>query len=105
MYFVNSGKCGGSYETDRGLITSPSYPKNYLGNDWCEYFISQPKGKVISLTILTMNIAQRGFPSSPCRDNLEIFDGSSSESPTMGKLCGNDSLIQAQSTQNQVFLR
>ena len=101
--FINIGKCGGSYGTATGLITSPSYPKNYFDTERCEYIISQPEGKIIRLTILTMDIYKG--PYFPCRDFLEIFDGSSKESPTMGKLCGNYSFIQGSSTQNQVFLR
>ena len=101
---INLGKCGGNFEAERGLLTSPSYPSNYQNNKDCVYTISQPNDTFIRITILKLDIFARS--SAACYlDFLEIRDGSSSESPLMGELCGSGTPLPLKSTQNNVWIR
>ena len=98
----NSGACGGNLATPNGILTSPSYPDNYPDNAHCVYTISQPTGSVAVLTFHSMNIEYR----STCDfDYLEIRDGSSADSPLLGKLCGSEIPAPIQSSQNQVWMK
>ena len=96
------GACGGSFTTPNGILTSPSYPDNYPNNADCVYTISQPTGTAIVLTFYSMDIED---DSSCDYDYLEIVDGSSADSPLLGKLCGREIPAPIQSTQNQVWMK
>ena len=101
------GTCGGSFTTQNGILTSPSYPDNYPDNADCIYTISQPIGTVIMLNFLSMAISgNRGSCiNNQYYDNLEIRDGPSDDSPLLGKLCGNVIPAPIQSVQNQMWMR
>ena len=97
------GACGGSFTTPKGIITSPSYPRNYSDNADCIYTISQPGGAYLSLSFLSMDIDCQGTPS----DYIELRDGDSEGSPLMGSFCGDRSNAPAvmQTTQNHLRIR
>merc|ERR1719495_1367415 len=42
--------CGGKYDKDNGVITSPFFPNNYINYEACIYDIVAPKKKRIALT-------------------------------------------------------
>eukprot|EP00091_Calanus_sinicus_P009855 TRINITY_DN228_c0_g1_i3.p1 TRINITY_DN228_c0_g1~~TRINITY_DN228_c0_g1_i3.p1 ORF type:complete len:289 (-),score=94.20 TRINITY_DN228_c0_g1_i3:93-959(-) len=42
--------CGGRFDQDNGVITSPLYPANYINSEACIYDIVAPKKKRIALT-------------------------------------------------------
>ena len=94
--------CGGSYSSLSGAIESPSYPASYPENADCIYTISLPIGTIIGLSAETFNIEH----SSDCSyDSLDIRDGGSEDSPTLGKFCGTDLPSSIQSTQNNMLIR
>ena len=102
---MHSGSCGGNFTMSNGLLTSPSYPEEYSGNEDCIYIISQPNGTFLDLQIrmFDMYIFDCGNPFS--EDYLEIRDGNSKDSPLMGKFCGNEYPTSLQSTRNQVWMK
>ena len=75
----------------------------------CVYLISQSNGTYVNISFLTMDIdCQEVFTSEGLMsDYIEIRDGSSQDSPLMGRLCGNGSNVPAfvQSTQNHLRFR
>ena len=94
--------CGESYNSTSGVITSPSYPNDYPNNADCIYTISLPSGTVISLTTEMFDIED----DSECGyDSLEIRDGSSEDSQSIGKFCGTNMPTSLQSTQSNLWIR
>ena len=102
------GKCGGEHKSNYGVITSPSYPKNYAFDANCEYSISGDENTYIDLSIQIFNLYDRGHYR--CRgfttyDYVEIRDGDSEASPLIAKLCGGDKPTPIHSTQNKLWIR
>jgi len=97
------GACGGSFNTSKGILTSPSFPGNYPNGADCIYTISQPNGTYVNISILTMDINCKG--STP--DYIEMRDGYFEGSPLMGRFCGDRTNIPAviQTTQNHLRIR
>lgn len=81
--------CGGTLTALSGSIKSPNYPEPYGHNAECNWVIRVSKGSVISLTIVRIDI-EAHFTCS--YDYLEIFDGSSSRSPSKGRFCNNQQI-------------
>ena len=107
------GRCGGSFTTLNGIITSPSYPDNYPAYADCIYTISQPLGSVILLNFLIMDINHH---DSNCEteeqwgmrenDYLEIVDGPSEyDGFLLDYLRGNDIPAPIQSSQNNLWMK
>ena len=100
-------ECGGTYTNSSGTITSPSYPNIYPHNAECDYFISQPNGTCINISINHFEINDVvGICSS---DYLEIEGGINTASSTIGKYCGKhiarDIPASVHSNQNYIRLR
>ena len=93
------GKCGGHYNTSSGFLTSPSYPDTYQANTDCTFTISQPTNYLINVTVHMFLLADK--------DYLEIRDGSSEESPLIGRFnwMENDKSITIQSSRNQLWIK
>ncbi|XP_032808661.2 CUB and sushi domain-containing protein 3-like isoform X1 [Petromyzon marinus] len=82
-----------------GVILSPSYPANYPYLQTCLWTISVEKTYNVTLFIEL-------FQSEKQYDELEIFDGQSSQSPRLLALSGDYSApISVTSTGHQVHLR
>ena len=96
------GVCGGSFTTQNGFFTSPSFPDKYTNNEDCVYTISQPNGTSIRIMFMSMDMEMSW---NQCYDYLEIRDGRYGYSPLLGKLCGNDIPAPVQSTQNNVWIK
>ena len=96
------GACGGASETLNGTFTSPSFPNNYPDNVDCIYTVSLPMGAIISLSTEMFDVED----DSECNyDWLEIKDGSSENSPPVGKFCGTNMPTLLRSTQNNMWIR
>ena len=93
------------YSSQSGLLTSPFYPKPYPNDSECVYTISQAKGTLINLTILTFEIYAFEWQECGTADYLEIRDGDSEESPLMGRFCGTSIPQYIASTQNHLWIR
>jgi len=51
--------CGGRFDQDNGVITSPLYPHNYINSEACIYDIVAPKKKRIELTCEYFNLSTK----------------------------------------------
>jgi len=51
--------CGGQFDADSGIISSPFYPSNYLNSEACIYDIVAPKKKRIALTCEYFNLSTK----------------------------------------------
>ena len=98
------GACGGTFTTPYGFLTSPSYPDKYPKNADCVYNIRQPNGTFINITFIAFDI-DKGWHGDCIIDYLDIRDGNSEKSPSIGKFCGQNITTSFQSTQNSMWLR
>ena len=101
LWTYRLGECGGNFSTPNGIFTSPSYPDNYPENVDCTYLISLPEGTYVNMTIIDMDISCWDSGTS---DRIEFRDGSSGNSPLMGRWCGHGSQ-HLQTTQNYMRIR
>uniref|UniRef100_A0A182M8Q1 Cubilin n=1 Tax=Anopheles culicifacies TaxID=139723 RepID=A0A182M8Q1_9DIPT len=96
--------CGGTYTQREGVISSPlSQTDNvYPNNLNCEYLIKVPVGSRVEINFNKFHLEQ----SEACKfDYLEIFDGSSTEDPSLGKFCGDRMPQGFTSTGNSLMLK
>lgn len=79
-------RCGRHIIEPNGTLESPGYPNNYPSNADCIWVISAPKGHHIELEFKRFDIHKVG---GGCRyDYVEIRDGNSRDSPSLGRHCG-----------------
>ena len=107
--------CGGAYSNDSGILTSPFYPNTYPDLAICVYLISQPYGKYINISFVTLDINCQGFIKHSVEshvmtsDYIELRDGNSEDSSLLGrgKFCGDRSNLPGfiQTTQNHLRIR
>ena len=91
--------CGGKFEDDNGVITSPWYPNPYDDNKICIYDIEAPLGKAIVLNFTNFDIeADCDF------DSLRIYDGVDSNATLIGTYCGDENPPVATSRMNHLHL-
>ena len=97
--------CGGNFATNRGILTSPSFPYSYPKDQNCTYFISVPAGKFINITFSFLDI--RCKREEVGSDFIEIRDGGQENSPRMIKDCsdGNDIPKTMHSTQSFLWIK
>nr|XP_043886771.1 CUB and sushi domain-containing protein 1-like [Solea senegalensis] len=82
-----------------GVILSPGFPSNYPNSQTCSWLLRMVAG-------FTINIYVEMFHSEKQFDELEIFDGSSGQSPLLVALSGNhSSQLNFTSKTNQLYLR
>lgn len=94
--------CGGYFTQDKGEITAPMYNGTYLHSMLCEYKIKTSPGTKIRITIQEFHLER----SVRCRfDYLKIYDGSSEESPLVGKFCGTTYPKSYVASSNTMFFR
>lgn len=91
--------CGGDFEEENGVITSPWFPNPYEDNKNCVYNIMAPLGKAIVLNFTDFEI------EDDCDfDSLRIYDGIDSNSTLIGGYCGDEKPPMAISTMNHLHL-
>ena len=106
MIFMMKLGCGGLYTNATGEILSQSYPNPYPAGKDCIHLISLPKGMLVNLSITFMDIdCQNMYGAEP--DYIELRDGTSGDSPVIGRFCGSEINIprNLQTTQNHMRIR
>ena len=94
-----SGSCGGDFRTEKGILTSPSYPEIYSRDQSCTYTISLPAGKYVNITLMSIDMSCDGS------DYIEMRDGNSGSAPLMMlNYCG-EPLTSLQTTQNSLWIK
>lgn len=84
------------------MITTPSYPNKYQRYTDCVYTISQPKGNVIEVIFLHMEVS--GYYGDG--DCLIIRDGNSEIAPLIGEFWDEDTTpVTIRSTRNTIWMR
>ena len=101
-----SASCDKTYNAENSEITSPNFPQNYPNNEYCTWNIYAPRGHLIELVILELEIESDGDKCS--YDWLEFHDvgdkNSLDGSEVENRLCSNNHPNKIVSTTNRVRL-
>lgn len=83
--------CGGTLFGDHGSFSSPNYPGTYANGTRCEWVITAPRGRVVTVTFAQFSIDDS---DGDCTDNfLKLYDGPSTSTPPVGPYCGTETNI------------
>lgn len=95
--------CGGLFENETGVITSPLYPNPYEHSRSCMYEILAPPGKAITLHFDDFDIEDTSYPEC-YYDFVQIYDGYQKDATDSRKYCGATIPPNAISTTNVMIL-
>ncbi|EDV28197.1 uncharacterized protein TRIADDRAFT_53561 [Trichoplax adhaerens] len=94
-----SSVCGARLSGNSGTFSSPNYPNNYTPNVGCEYSIEAPLGKAIQVRFSTFQLG-----GTACSSSIEVHNGLSRSSPTLGIYCNNRNPFTITSSGNRMWL-
>ncbi|XP_029110994.1 cubilin [Scleropages formosus] len=78
-------ECGGDLNAASGTISSPNYPNLYPHNRVCQWRITVPPGRRVTLTINDLRLeSQGGCPY----DYVAVYNGLVPNSPVLYRFCG-----------------
>ncbi|XP_059183305.1 cubilin [Centropristis striata] len=98
--------CGGLFHVDRGVLSSPRYPQNYLPGQDCSWHVMVTPGFRVSVTFQSPFQIQGYGTGCSSGDYLEVRNGPDGSSPLLGgRLCGSSPPSLLQSTDNHLFIR
>ncbi|MGH0150723.1 UNVERIFIED_CONTAM: hypothetical protein FKN15_032572 [Acipenser sinensis] len=91
-------ECGGDLNAASGTITSPNYPNLYPHSRLCEWRITVPEGRRVTLTINDLRIEEH----QNCNyDYVAVYNGILLSAPMLARYCGDvDSGTQVKSSGN-----
>ncbi|KAF6722152.1 Cubilin [Oryzias melastigma] len=96
--------CGGFLHVDRGALSSPHYPQNYLPGLNCSWLVMVTPGFRISVTFQSPFQISGSGSSCNSGDFLEVRNGPDASSPLLGdRICGSTPPSLLQTTDNQIF--
>ncbi|VTJ74755.1 Hypothetical predicted protein [Marmota monax] len=82
LSYPNVNSCGGFLAQSSGNFSSPFYPGNYPNNARCVWDIEVPNNYLV--TVIFIDVRLEGGCNY---DYIEVFDGPSSSSPLIAKVC------------------
>eukprot|EP00794_Sanderia_malayensis_P003627 gene3627-4141_t len=100
---TNSVSCGGLFNSERGVIKTPNYPRNYPPNTLCIWIIkSNDTTREIKLIFKSFELEKH----SQCKyDSLLIKDGSKPSSKVIKQQCGDEVPLSVTSTGNALWIQ
>uniref|UniRef100_A0A671XF34 Cubilin n=1 Tax=Sparus aurata TaxID=8175 RepID=A0A671XF34_SPAAU len=97
--------CGGLLHVDRGVLSSPFYPNNYLSGLDCSWHVMVTPGFRISMTFQSPFQIQGYGTGCSSGDYLELRNGPDGSSPLLGeRICGSSPPSLLQTTDNHLFV-
>ncbi|XP_044150585.1 LOW QUALITY PROTEIN: cubilin [Bufo gargarizans] len=104
-YEASAEECGGDINGITGTFKSPNYPNLYPHNRVCEWRITVPEGRRVTLTINDLQLQDH---QSCNYDYVAVYNGYRHQSPLLEKLCGDvaqDTIIRSSgNTMKVVFI-
>lgn len=94
-------ECGDTVTDNAGNVTSPNYPYQYPDNSSCWTLINVEPGRII---VMRFKVIALEFDESCAFDYVEVLDGSSEDSPSLGRFCGDSQKRVLRSTSNSVLV-
>ncbi|KAK8777776.1 hypothetical protein V5799_020882, partial [Amblyomma americanum] len=98
---VDGDECGGTLTGEEGNLTSPGYPSHYPHNSDCWTLINVDPGRIV---ILRFKVISLEFDELCSFDYVEVFDGPTEESPSLGRFCGDSHKRTLRSTSSSVLI-
>ncbi|XP_059901037.1 cubilin [Gadus macrocephalus] len=98
--------CGGLLHANRGVLSSPRYPQNYLPGLDCSWHVMVPPGFRISVNFQTP-FQVEGY-SNQCSDGdyVELRNGPDATAPSLGgRLCGTSPPAVVQTSDSDLHVR
>ncbi|XP_072335393.1 cubilin-like [Scyliorhinus torazame] len=77
-------QCGGKLDDDSGTFTSPNYPRSYPNNTKCTWYIFVDSDERIQIIFIDVQLEATPGCSN---DYIKIYDGPSTSSPLLSKIC------------------
>ncbi|KAK9396207.1 cubilin [Crotalus adamanteus] len=102
--------CGGTFHANKGMITSPNYPQNYLPNLSCSWRVLVPDGFIIGIHFEEPFHVLNDDAFCIHGDYVELRNGPDFSAPplglenTNGRFCGNNTFPIMFTTDNQLFI-
>ncbi|XP_010605410.1 cubilin [Fukomys damarensis] len=93
--------CGGNLTTSTGIITSPNYPMPYYHSSECYWWLKSSHGSSFELTFEDFHLE---YHLNCSLDYLAIYDGPSTSSHLLAKLCGDEKPPRIRSSRDSVLL-
>uniref|UniRef100_A0A665V841 Cubilin n=1 Tax=Echeneis naucrates TaxID=173247 RepID=A0A665V841_ECHNA len=98
--------CGGLLHVDRGVMSSPHYPQNYLPHLDCRWHVMVTPGYRVSVTFQSPFQVQGYGTACSTGDYIEVRNGPDASAPLLGgRLCGASPPSILQTTDNHLFIR
>ncbi|XP_062913270.1 bone morphogenetic protein 1-like [Mobula hypostoma] len=94
--------CGGDISKDLGQIQSPNYPDDYRPSKVCIWRIRVSDTFHVGLAFQSFEIERH---DSCAYDYLEVRDGSTEDSPLIGRYCGYDKPDDIKSSSNKLWMK
>ena len=110
-------KCQHWLDLEKGRLTSPKFPKNYVDSDLCEWVISSEDSYIIILEFHTFDVCIQNFffnyklcsaiflQLEEGYDFLTVYNGKSQESEMLESLTGHLNIDPIVSTGNNIFIK
>ncbi|KAK9890452.1 hypothetical protein WA026_010538 [Henosepilachna vigintioctopunctata] len=93
--------CGGTLISSSGGITSPNYPEPYNPTTECSWSIIVNPGSVIQLIFMDLDLESLLGNRACSFDYVQVFDGISERSKSLGTFCKKPLPTYIQTSQNQ----
>ncbi|CAG9768768.1 unnamed protein product [Ceutorhynchus assimilis] len=95
------GGCKYEITTPTGSLGSPNYPDYYPGRKDCVWHFSTTPGHRVRIVFLFFELE----PHQECAyDHVDFYDGSSPESPSLGRFCGSKLPHMIVASGNQLYM-
>lgn len=82
---VTPSDCGGALNDEKGIVTSPGYPKSVTGRTICTWSITVPEGGRVKFEFVDIDISEH--PACG-KGYVELRDGKMSTDKSLGSFCG-----------------
>ncbi|TKC43151.1 hypothetical protein EI555_006199, partial [Monodon monoceros] len=102
LFLLSSAICGGEIRKNEGQIQSPNYPDDYRPMKECVWKIAVSEDCYVGLTFQAFEIERH---DNCAYDYLEVRDGTSENSPLIGRFCGYDKPEDIRSTSNTLWMK
>ncbi|XP_015810319.3 cubilin [Nothobranchius furzeri] len=97
--------CGGLLHVDRGVLSSPRYPENYMPGLNCNWHVMVTPGFRVSVTFHSVFQIQGYGSGCSSGDYLELRNGPDASSPLLrDRACGSSPPGPLQTTDNNLFV-
>lgn len=86
-YFPN---CDYQFNSSKGVLTTPNFPKNYNHNSLCKWLISVPKGKAVKITFFDFEVEGDPDNGPKCSTDRVVVMEVNASRREIGRFCNTN---------------